>query len=357
NYFNLAIPGLTLFIFALYLPVRKDQNIINQILNGELGNKHQTQNTGYYLVATGLIFQLISPFAPSSLGFVFTILSNLSLIGLIYIIYYSNNILIVWIGISLYLLTGLIGGMLGNFLWPLIFIGIYYLKKYPLNLLVKLLGFSTLVIFVIVLQSTKLEYRRAVWFGQGSLAGLSSFEVWTTLIKEKIDKPKDLFKPEVYLKTAGRLNQGYLTSLAMTHTPYIEPYANGETLFIGVLGAFIPRVFWPDKPQAGGGVNMRRFAGIELGGSTSMNIGHFGEAYVNFGVNGGVLILVLYGLLINFILSYLEGQTGSPNLILWIPLFAQGLISFGSDISISINHILKYSIIIGFIFYAFRNRV
>src|SRR5690606_21547663 len=76
-----------------------------------------------------------------------------------------------------------------------------------------------------------------------------------------------------------RLNQGWIIARIMYVVPDFEPYAEGETIKEGVVGALVPRIFNPDKIKSGG-ANFERFTGMVLIG-TSMNIGLIGEAYGN----------------------------------------------------------------------------
>jgi hypothetical protein len=148
-----------------------------------------------------------------------------------------------------------------------------------------------------------------------------------------------------------RLDQGYLVNYTLEHVPEFEPYAGGETIFLGFASAFVPRLFWPDKPESGGRIKMERFANRTLGRGVSMNIGHFGEAYVNFGKFGGAIFIFAWGLFINFLFWTLaKVGINKPYLLLWIPIFfIGGVNTFGTDFVSSLNTMAKSFIIVYFI--------
>jgi hypothetical protein len=100
--------------------------------------------------------------------------------------------------------------------------------------------------------------------------------------------------PEFLSDTAMRYNQGWIVTRVMFFVPALEPYAGGETLREAVIAAALPRVAAPEKRQAGGQELMLRYAGMELGEGTSMDLGYAGEMYANFGPTGGVLACGLY---------------------------------------------------------------
>ena len=98
------------------------------------------------------------------------------------------------------------------------------------------------------------------------------------------------------------MNQGWLVAMTMKKVPDKFDFAYGETIWQSVAAAIVPRFIWPDKPEAGGKANLKRFWGYNLVGF-SMNIGPFGEGYANFDKIGGIIYMFFYGLFFNFLLS------------------------------------------------------
>jgi hypothetical protein len=93
---------------------------------------------------------------------------------------------------------------------------------------------------------------------------------------------------------AVRYNQGWIINRVMAWVPEMTPYAAGATIEDAAIASIFPRFVFQGKVKSGGRENMLRYAGIELTGSTSMNLGYAGELYANFGQNGGLIGCGLY---------------------------------------------------------------
>jgi hypothetical protein len=87
-----------------------------------------------------------------------------------------------------------------------------------------------------------------------------------------------------------------LLAAALEHTPAVEPFALGSTLF-EVFIAIIPRALWPDKPfELGGSAFVTKYTGIAFGENTSVAMGYLFELYINFGTWGVFLGMFLLGI-------------------------------------------------------------
>jgi hypothetical protein len=93
---------------------------------------------------------------------------------------------------------------------------------------------------------------------------------------------------------AVRYNQGWIINRIMTWVPEMTPYADGATIKDAAIASIFPRFVLQGKVKSGGQENMLRYAGIEMTGNTSMNLGYAGEMYANFGQNGGLIGCALY---------------------------------------------------------------
>jgi len=171
---------------------------------------------------------------------------------------------------------------------------------------------------------------------------------------DRITSPSKMVEPNSAFLAAVRLNQGWLVSVTMYFVPRKHPFADGETIWQSVAAAVVPRFIWPDKPEAGGKANLKRFWGYNITGY-SMNIGPLGEAYGNFGVNGGIIYMFFYGLFFNFLLSWvLRMSSKRPTLFLWIPFLFSGTITFETDLLGTLGVILKGLIFTWLIFLTFK---
>jgi hypothetical protein len=93
---------------------------------------------------------------------------------------------------------------------------------------------------------------------------------------------------------AVRYNQGWIIDRIMSWVPEMTPYAAGATIKDALIASIFPRFAFEGKVKSGGQENMLRYAGIELTGNTSMNLGYAGEMYANFGQRGGLIGCALY---------------------------------------------------------------
>src|ERR1035437_3455186 len=121
-----------------------------------------------------------------------------------------------------------------------------------------------------------------------------------------------------------RQNHGWVVNQVMLRVPQLEPYAKGETIWIALASAAMPRFLAADKYRAGG-EDFERFTGMSLMDpetgerSTSMNLGFSGEFYANFGKLGGILASGLFGLLSGLTLRWFYRK--SFRSVLWLGFF------------------------------------
>ena len=128
--------------------------------------------------------------------------------------------------------------------------------------------------------------------------------------------------------------------------------AEGETIFKSIAASFVPRIFWPDKPMSGGHENMERFTGFIIEGY-SMNISPMGEAYGNYGVEGGIFFMIFYGMFFSVvIILLLHLIKKKPTLVLWFPILFLNSVQIETDILMCVNSIIKNLIFIWFCYWA-----
>jgi hypothetical protein len=348
-------------IFGLIFPLgQKNHEKINVDNLSKLDGNLRIRKEGYFLFGIGVFATITFPLMPSVIQHVFYILKSLMYIGILYLLF-SGLITIPLLFVLITSFQGLATGMVGSFIWPTAIFVIYFLVKikYKLPLLLKLsfvvVGFFGLVL----LQKVKGTFRNMTWF-EASYSEAGTTEkilLFGELLVEEFQTSDQLF--DFHGATSPlfmRLDQGYLVNYTLDHVPDFEPYAGGETIFLGIASAFIPRLFWPDKPMSGGRAKMKRFANRTLGRGVSMNIGHFGEAYVNFGKTGGALFMLVWGLFINFLFWGLAKLgTTKPHLLLWIPaFFVGGINTFATDFVSSLNMLAKSFLVAYFVIWSVR---
>ncbi len=353
KYFRLAIPSVLALLAAFSLPMKG--RFENEKIKFKAEKNKLFQQIGLWLFIVGISVSFIDKMVP--LGFIAELLSGLAKVGALYLLFSKHKLgrIILFAYLGIIMMESLGGGMIGEFFWWVALLGMYYLMIYPISIWQKL-GYAALFFFCIgLIQSVKAEYRLATWSNEGELAGMSPFLVYEHLINDKL-LYGSLFVPEESLDVLARFNQGYLTGMTVDFTPENEPYAHGETIYMAIASSLVPRILWPHKPEAGGREKMLRFAGVELGETTAMNIGILGEAYVNFSFTGAAIFLFFYGLLLNFVYSsFLDASREHPYIALWLPVAFFGLISFETDFLTTLNHIVKFMIFFGGFYYGMTN--
>jgi hypothetical protein len=147
-----------------------------------------------------------------------------------------------------------------------------------------------------------------------------------------------------------RMNQGFNVALVQRRIPQYTDYLKGDYLALTFASAFVPRLFWPDKPTAGGQYNMKLYTGKNIRG-WSTNVGPLGEAYGNFGQLGW-LYMFGFGLFIRLIyIRYLRICFKRPILFIWMPvLFFQVVYVMETDSLQAFNSLIKGALFI-FIMY------
>jgi hypothetical protein len=80
----------------------------------------------------------------------------------------------------------------------------------------------------------------------------------------------------------------YYPALAVARVPDIVPHTNGRLMADTLQFVFMPRVFFPDKPEIGSDSELvRRYSGIWVAGAnedTDIAFGYAAESYIDFGV-------------------------------------------------------------------------
>lgn len=345
TYFGFMFPAVFALILGLKLPlffrdkVYKDHTLYMQAVFSYVG---KMKWEGLILVVIGVIASLFQGIISSSFGHIFFLLSYLLFIGVFYCLYsdFPMKKIVLWAAFSLLIVRSLMLGMFGELIFMAIMATILLALGKKLTFWGKLSAFVLGIVFILVIQVVKPEYRSRVWASSGGEgAGASLF---MELVVEKFNDPSALFKNEVvWFNFYSRFNQGLYVGLVLRSVPARFPYANGETINESLAGAIVPRVLWPEKQKAGGVQNFKRFLGIDLRGY-SVGISPFGEAWGNYGKNGGIVFMFLFGLLFNFIFAWiLKIAVHTPSLILWLPLMFFYAVKIETDVFSMVNSLFK----------------
>ncbi|MFT3846492.1 MAG: hypothetical protein QM725_15650 [Lacibacter sp.] len=308
-------------------------------------------NIGIIMIIIGFVAGIMQAFVPGDLEYVAYLMGKLLYVGVLYT-YLSDAKNKKW-----YLIGGLVA-ILANSLAQGMFGELIYLGA--LSVMLILLGrkvtntlkYSLVVtgmVFVLILQSIKSDYRDVAWLGKTEQ---SNTEAFFSLMLDRITNPDRFFNWTTMFPIVNRFNQGMIVGKVMAYVPQRAPFAEGETIFKSLAASFVPRLLWPNKPISGGQFNMERFTGYIIKGY-SMNVSPMGEAYGNFGVQGGIIFMFFYGLFFSVvILLLLRMIKTKPTLILWFPVLFLNSIQIETDILMCVNSVIKNLIFIALCYWA-----
>jgi hypothetical protein len=349
EYFRYVLPASLLFFVGLTYPLSKKSS--NEVLLIEKFRKIKYYNTNYGIVfiITGLITDSLSRFIPESFLFLGFLISNLKFVGLYYILLSKVRYKWIWIIIVLgsLLLSSIEQGMFHLLLlWSGFFILLVSLLT-KISSRIKIVSLIILIIFTLIIQSMKNEYRAQVWLGRAT----NNIEIFTNLFLSTLTNPSVLLYADNLNMTVIRVNQGWIIARIIYTVPNQEPYAEGETIANAFISSLVPRFLAPDKIKSGGKEYFERFTGKKLYGNTSMDLSTIGEAYANFGPYGGAVFMFLFGMLINIALSFfLRKSIIYPTLLLWLPYVFIQVVKAEGDFGTALNHFTKSALLIWLFF-------
>lgn len=354
DYISFVFPASLLFIVGLYFP-----GLYKRINSGyhlsraqELLKKYP--NLDLLLIIGGIAAAFIESYAPLSLRFFLFLVGGIRFIGLFFLL--MNQRKYKWQifgGVMFWLfLDAMRHAIFHELLLWMVFVFIVGAFLFRFKTKHKILFLVPIIVFIILVQTLKFYFRQEVGQYSGLLdrAGLFS-----TMLVEEIQSGEMISSENNIEAAIDRINQGWIIARIMRHTPDYEPYANGETIIEGIEASLVPRFLSPGKAKAGGRTYFERFTGRDIGENTSMGLSPLGEAYANFGVEGGAYFMFALGLFYNFILFIVLRMTNRfPSLILWLPLLFLQVVKAETDFVVVLNHLVKASIVISLLFFGIR---
>ena len=213
-------------------------------------------------------------------------------------------------GVAAFLLMAIGSGSVANaaFYGAVVFacawIGLGHVRPYWI--VAGLVGFIT----IISLRGVSAQYRKVVWYAGEGGGVVSRTRLFFKLLETRVQTDG----------VEGAVTQGFQTSAGRSanldvladviiRTPNEIPYWGGET-YLSLVGSFVPRVLWPDKPtkELGQAFGHRYgYIGADDSG-TSLNLPYLVEFYANFGIAGVIIGMCLVG----FIYYVLQRTVNSP---------------------------------------------
>ncbi len=351
TYMNYVVPACAALVLGLYFPF-SDERIINdediQKIKDFISDK---QYLGYLIAAIGLAAGFAGKFLPKSLSFLFFLLSGMQFVG-VYIILFTKSKL-KWAAFAavmgLVIFQAVLMGMFGELVLWMMFslLVVAFVLKIPMPGKIAILSFG--FVLVMLIQSTKEEYRMATWYSDSDL---SNQEIYKNVIMSRLENPSVLFETSAMQNIGARLNQGWIIARIIEHMPEKYPFVKGETIETAIYAGLLPRVLAPTKAKAGGRANFERFTGTELPETTSMDISLVGEGYANYGKVGGIVFLFFIGVFYNLIIIKIIALSKTyPTLILWLPILFFQVIKAETDFATVFNHFTKAALVAFIVFF------
>ncbi|RCW90251.1 hypothetical protein [Winogradskyella arenosi] len=349
EYMQYAVPAYLTMMIVVFIglsKLKKKQFPIDTF--------YQYSNYAVILVAVGFISEIIRSVAPGGLKFIFFLLANFKFVGAILLFFSKKkwHRYVFFLAIILLVFTSLKNALFHDLiLWSTFFYMFWAYKTKPsfkLNIIILITGFfiSTMI------QAVKSDYRTLVWQGfSGS---------YTTLFIDILSKRLSggLTKnTEEQEELNVRLNQGWIISAIMDHTPRVQAYAGGATVKDAIIASALPRFLNPNKKIAGGVENFEKYTGIMLGSSTSMGMSMLGEGYANYGKVGGMFFMGIWGYLLGWVWLFLFKKIENNIIILFfLPLIFFQVVKAETELVVVLNHLVK-SLVLVFLFLWFTKKV
>ena len=354
TYLVYGMASVIALVLGFYLPIQPFRNAISDNVSTEFNIHSSFVPICFFL---GIVSIIIRNYVPLGLNFLFYLLSStlyiscaaaiwsqhkytLPILCIALFVLFCSALNIKFLGIDL-IITTVKGSAYEFVYWIGVFL-IFYISRSKLNLYKKLAMVLVGFIFVFIVQVIKPSYRYYILEHNTSELTVSfGFEYFYDLILHRIPRHVRHLDKNGYM--LDRLNQGQHIIRAMDHVPVKEPFALGETIYEAFMASLVPRLIWPDKPIAGGEDKYYRFTGKHQPKDTSYNLGPIGEAYINFGLIGGVIFLFCYGFF--WRLSYqaliLISKKHIPYLLYFFPFIFMAVIPVETDLLTVLNHFVK----------------
>ena len=317
DYFTFVIPVFLCFCLGFNIFVKKNSIKINRDQIDQWLNVHP--QAPYYFIVIGFILPLVSGFIPNSFDFILYFLSAFKFIGLfILLMSYRTIKPLLMVGIyGAILISSFQGGMFHDLLTWLIFLAIVLTYRYKPNWTLKTIGIVLFALFAIFIQSIKSGLREQTWLGnkQTSIALVEEVSNNVSVSNGGLLSMNNL-GPNVI-----RINQGFFLASTMNNVPRNIPHTHGALIMEYLYAAIVPRIFDANKLKSGGHEFTNLYAGLDTVGETSMPLGLFSDAYIDFGKFGAIVCVFFIGLMYGYILNqFFTNSNTFPILILFAVL-------------------------------------
>jgi fumarate reductase subunit C len=242
---------------------------------------------------------------------------------------------------------GISTGMLEEALIP---IGVLFIGKWLYTQRIPVVPLLATIALVLFLSPVKSDYRERVWFGEDAQEQMSSASKASVWVEQASEYWTDVLSGNRALSegtdsAASRTDFIHQIAHIFAMTPSVVPFQYGATYSYFAV-AIIPRILWPDKPQAGSANN---FYAVSYGISTeegvktsTFGVSILGEAFINFGWYGVVIVMLILGTIVSLLEHMFGGlQSGPGGRAVFVAFFVFFLNGIGSSTEIMFGGILQ----------------
>jgi hypothetical protein len=350
DYFIYIIPVFLSFSLGFNYYVKKNSIRINRVQIDNWLKEHKV--APYYFIGIGFVASFISSVIPESLSFVAYLFESFKFIGLFILLisYQRVKPLLMALIYGLILISSFQGGMFHDLLTWTIILALILSLRYKPNLGLKITGLVFFGIFAIFIQSIKSGLREQTWFGNKQV----SFE-----LIQNINSNNERVGGILNIKNLGpqliRINQGWVLASTMDNVPKFVNYTYGLLTIEYLYSALVPRIFDPDKLNAGSQEVFNRYSGHYIDVGTSIALGLFTDAYIEFGQFGAIIYVFIFGLMYGYILNQFNFNSKKfPILILFATLAFIYPMRPDSETQTALGHLFKTIMLLWFIFRFFN---
>lgn len=345
-YFSYVMPAVICFILGLHFSAGRlkgeyiDIDNIKSFVN-------RLPNLPFWFIGIGFVSSIIAGFFSSELAFVFYLLGNFKYIGAFLLVLGGKQLkfLTLFIVYGSIIASSLSEGMFHDLLTWLILLGAILAIKYKPSIKLKAISCSSLILLAVIIQQVKGSYRDAT--KEGQQAGIETFQK----VVDEGNEKNTLFAYNSLAKSTVRINQGFIITNIMKTVPAQVPFSNGAELMQLIEAAVLPRILAADKLKAGDRTLFTKYTGMNIRAGTSMGLSSVGDAYINFGVVGGCIFMLVLGLLYNKVLKVFD-EYGRyyPVLILFTSIVFYYPIRPDCELQTILGHLVKSCFLIYVIF-------
>ncbi|MCX6323473.1 MAG: hypothetical protein NTZ41_04640, partial [Sphingobacteriales bacterium] len=338
QYFLYVIPAVICFILGLHI---RAGMLEGEVVDLEKIKRFVKENPKlpYFFIGIGFVSSFVSGLFGAELGFVFTLLACFKFIGTFLIILSGTKLrpLFLFLVYGSVIASSLGNAMFHDLLTWLVFLGSVLAIKYKPTVQLKAIVTFGFILLAITIQLVKGDYREATWKG-GEETGLETLQKTVEESKSK----SGFFSMEKLGTSNVRINQGFIITNIMSNIPARVPFAKGEEMAQIFEAAIMPRILAPNKLNAGDRDFFMKYSGMPLAEGTSMGLSSVGDAYINFGVVGGALFMLLYGMFFSEVLkAFNYFSPDYPILILFTAMVFYFPIRPDCELQTILGHLIK----------------